>query len=123
MGKLLEQGDIIQLTGEHKVYAQVPEHLVYSNRKGCFDLVTADVKLNGEFSYLQGQYLVVKTEKTGGGIWYGPHDIFPDGHKVTCKMTGGMEHIVSFYQTGAFTAMIRDIEPIGKAKLEFVMPN
>jgi hypothetical protein len=64
------------------------------------------------FTVPEGQYLVTKTKFTGGGTGMGPHDVFPDGHHVTCKKLGfngkfvedGLE--INFYQSGSFTAMI-----------------
>lgn len=59
----------------------------------------------------EGEYLVIKTDFCGGGTGHGQHDIYPDGHNVTCKKlrdgkydADGFE--VSFYQSGSFTAMI-----------------
>lgn len=118
MKNLLREGDVIELTENHTVYAKVPRHFIYDDCKGDFSLIQHDVQLSGEFEYLQGKYIVIKTENTGGGCGHGPHDIYPDGHKVTCKRVD-KKFTVSFYQTGAFTAMIKDIEPIAKAKVSY----
>lgn len=115
---LLQIGDVIELNATHKVYADVPHHFVYDNCKGDFSLTRHDVQLSGEFEYLQGKYIVIKTENTGGGCGHGSHDIYPDGHKVTCESVD-KKHRVSFYQSGCFTAMIKDIEPIAKAKVSY----
>lgn len=121
MKNFLKEGDIIELTEEHTVYAYVPKHFVYDNYKGDFELTKTNVSLKGELSYLQGKYVVTKTAMTGGGTGHGPHDVYPDGHKVTCESTDDNKRIVSFYQSGCFTAMITDIKPIGKAKLSWVV--
>lgn len=117
---LLEEGDVIELTSEHTVYAQIPKHFAYSNHKGDFSLIKERVKLVGDFEYLQGTYVVTKTQYAGGGTGHGAHDVYPDGWEVTCVNTDDNTTIVSFYQTGSFTAMIEDIKPIGKAKLKWV---
>ena len=117
---LLEEDDVIELTSEHTVYAQIPEHFVYSNRKGVFSLTKHCVKLEGDFEYLQGVYVVTKTQYTGGGTGHGRYDVYPDGWEVTCVNADDNTTSVSFYQTGSFTAMIEDIKPIGKAKLKWV---
>jgi len=119
MAKLLEAGDIVRLGADHKVYAQVPKHFVYSNRRGDFDLTRHDVKLGGDFDYMQGEYVVTKVTSDGGGTGHGPFDVYPDGHHVWCERVDG-KYLVDFYQTGAFTAMIPEIEPVGKAELKFV---
>lgn len=76
------------------------------------------------FTFEIGEFVVTRTERTGGGtaMW---NDVYPDGHKVYCKRLKdgkfddeGDE--ISFYQTGAFNAMIRDIEPIRRMEVSFV---
>ena len=64
-----------------------------------------------------GEFVVVKTSFEGGGTGHGPHDIYPDGHRVFCKALKDGEYDVNgtevnFYQSGAFTCMITDIKPI-----------
>ena len=108
---LLKPGDIIHLDVGHRVYTQVPAHLVYSNRRGDWSLVTKDVTINeDEFSYLIGDYLVTLTQFRGGSS-EDSHDVFPNGHLASCQKIGsGLS--VSFYQDGAFTAVNREIKPI-----------
>ncbi|GAB0154560.1 hypothetical protein [Marinobacterium sp. BA1] len=118
MKEFLQEGDVIELTANHRVYAEVPCHFVYANKKGDFSLTQHDVQLSGDFDYLQGKYIVTKTEMTGGGTGHGANDAFPDGHKVTCKREDG-KYTVSFYQSGCFTAMIKDITPIAEATLQW----
>lgn len=116
----LQKGDIIELKAGHTVYAQVPEHFFYENRKGSFKLTRHDVTIGGEFSYLAGRYAVTHTAKDGGGTGRGPHGIYPDGHHVFCQKLDESGIEVDFYQSGAFTAMIKEIEPVGKAKIKWV---
>ncbi|MCP4101413.1 MAG: hypothetical protein GY750_08315 [Lentisphaerae bacterium] len=122
---MLKEGDVIEIKEGHRVYADVPEHFVYSNRKGCYGLTYHDITVGGEFAYFAGKYVVVKTSLEGGGAGHGPHDIYPDGHRVYCVKADLYAHDrtvkVDFYQTGSFTAMIEDIEPIGRARLEWTM--
>jgi len=115
----LEVGDVIELNSSHTVYAKVPKHFIYTNRKGDFTLDKAAVKLCGELSYLKGSYVVIKTSSDGGSTGM---DAYPDGHHVFCEKIESDEtrHEVDFYQSGCFTAMIKDIEPVGKAKLKWV---
>ncbi len=118
MNDFLQEGDVIELGIGHKVYANVPEHFIYQDKRGSWKLTKTDIDLsNQDFDYLRGIYVVTKTEMTGGGTGHGRHDVYPNGHKVTAKMGGDGEE-VSFYQSGCFTAMISkdDIKPIGKAK-------
>lgn len=110
---LLKAGDIIELGIGHSVYADVPEHFVYSNRKGSFELIHAAVDIEGELRYLAGRYVVTHTTVDGGGL---SHDgAFPNGHHVFCVNLDS-DRLVDFYQTGCFSAMIKNIEPVGRAK-------
>ncbi len=112
----LQEGDVIELKEGMKVYADIPEHFVYSNRRGSFDMTHHDVTLGGEFDYLEGEYIVYKAYSGGGSKGGGMtgHDDYPDGWHVFCEREDGVK--VDFYQSGCFTAMIEDIEPIRKAK-------
>ena len=112
----LKEGDVIDLKTGHKVYADVPKHFVYSNCKGDFSLTHSDVTIGGEFEHLAGQYIVYKTANDGGGTGHGPHDVYPDGHHVWCVKADDHSVKVDFYQSGCFTAMIKDIEPTGRAE-------
>jgi hypothetical protein len=55
---------------------------------------------------------VIETELTGGGYGHGPHDRFPDGHRVIAKELGGKHRTVRFFQTGCFVGMVepKDID-------------
>ena len=121
MGELLKAGDVIELKEGHKVSADVPRHMVFSNCKGDFSLTHHDVTISGELSYLAGHYIVTETIDDGGGQGHGPHDVYPDGHHVFCVGVG-TGHKVDFYQTGSFITMIHDIEPIPASAL-FTTPS
>ena len=120
---MLEEGDIIELKEGHMVYFKIPEHFVYQNRRGSFDRLTSTEIMIGEnkngmdTDFLKGRYAVTSTSTIGGGTGHGPHDTYPDGHFVVCeKLEDDCRCQISFYQSGCFTAMIEDIEPVGKAK-------
>lgn len=115
---LLKEGDIIEIKNGHKVYSTVPKHFLYSNCKGDFTLGHGECEIGGELSYLAGNYVVDKVKFEGGGFGHGSHDIYPDGHHVFCKSLTS-EQEVDFYQTGCFTCMITDIQPIGKAEISW----
>lgn len=114
--KKLEEGDVIELNETHAVYASIPEHFAYSNKKGSFKLTRAHVTLKGEMNYLCGKYIVTKTAFDGGSTG---RDAYPNGHHVFCARTDDSTVKVDFYQSGCFTAMIEDIKPIGKAELKW----
>lgn len=116
---MLQEGDVIELKAGMKVYANIPEHFVYGNRKGSFSLTHHDVILGGEFEYLCGKYIVYKTTFDGGGTGHGINDVYPDGHHVFCMKADDENIKVDFYQSGCFTAMIENIEPVGKATLKW----
>lgn len=62
-----------------------------------------------------GEYVVYAVKCEGGGTCNGVNgpDSYPDGHHVFCVKKDDPEITVDFYQTGCFTAIIKDIEPIG----------
>lgn len=117
---MLKEGDIIELKAGHKVYADIPEHFVFSNRKGSFNLTHHDITLGGEFAYLEGRYVVYKTANDGGGTGHGPHDVYPDGHHVYCERLDDRTVKVDFYQSGSFTAVIPDLQSVGRAERHWV---
>ena len=120
MPELLKEGDVIELKEGMEVYADIPEHFAYSNRRGSFKLTHYNITLSQKFDYLMGKYIVCSTSFSGGGTGHGPHDVYPDGHHVFCVKADDRNVRVDFYQTGCFTAMIKDIEPIEKAELHWV---
>jgi hypothetical protein len=114
---MLKEGDIIEIKKGMTVYAEVPLHFLYSNRKGVFDKKDrGDIKIDGQLAYLAGRYVVYKTCTDGGGMGHGPGDIYPDGHHVFCEKLENREHKVDFYQTGCFTVMYPDIKRVGRAE-------
>lgn len=114
---MLKEGDVVDIRGTHTVYADVPKHFLYSNCLGDFSLDRSDV-LVSDVPWLAGRYVVTKTATDGGGTGHGPGDIYPDGHHVFCESVDG-KFKLDFYQSGSFTAMIREIEPIGRAKIKW----
>lgn len=116
MSELLQEGDVIEICVGHMIYAYVPKHFVYDNHKGDFGLTYHEVKINNQLDYLAGRYIVTQVGLSGGG-----HDrdgYMPDGHCVKCvKVDDGSK--IGFYQTGSFSAMIEDIDPVGKAELTY----
>lgn len=116
----LKPGDIIAILVGHRVYADVPRHFVYSNCKGDYTFAHSDVTITGELSYLAGRYVVVDAKSEGGGCAHGPHDVYPDGWHVFCERLDDSHNKVDFFQSGCFTAMICDIEPVGRATQRWV---
>jgi hypothetical protein len=117
---MLDEGDIIELKTGHKVYADIPEHFAYGNRRGSFKLAHAEATIGGELEYLAGRYVVTKTTTNGGGTGHGRYDVYPDGHHVYCERLDDRDVKVDFYQSGCFTCMIKDIEPVGRATRQWV---
>lgn len=118
---LLKEGDIITLKDGHEVYAKVPLHFVSASDKGCFDMVKRDITIGGQLSYFAGKYVVVKTTFDGGGSTYDGG--YPNGHHVFCRKIDNDKIEVNFYQSGCFTAMITDIEPEGRATMQWVIDD
>ena len=112
---MLQEGDIIELQEGHKVYATVPEHFLYSNRKGSFKPARGEAVIRGELMYLAGRYAVYKISHDGGGTGHGPGDVYPDGHHVFAERLDDASVKVDFYQSGCFTAMLPDLQAVGKA--------
>ena len=120
---LLKTGDVIELKEGMTIYASIPKHFVYENKRGDWELCHTDVTLGKQFDYLCGKYIVIGTSYDGGGTAMGPHDIYPDGHHVFCVKADNRDIKVDFYQTGSFTAMITEdeIQPVGQAKLDWTL--
>lgn len=121
MSKLLKVGDVIQLKIGHDIYTDVPEHFINSNKRGSFKMTRAGIKIGSETAYFVGRYVVVKIKRDGGGTGHGPGDVYPDGHHVFCEAMDNPDlPIIDFYQTGCFTCMITDIEPIATAEQKVI---
>jgi hypothetical protein len=118
---MLKEGDIIEIKPGHKIYADVPEHFAFENCKGVFDkIVNKDITVKGELEYFAGKYIVYKTTIDGTeGFVYGPLDSYSNGHHVFCESTEDPCRRIHFYQSGSFTAVITDIQPIGRAELKW----
>ena len=118
---MLEEGDIIELKEGMRVYAEVPEHFLYSNRRGVFDKTArGEIEIQGHLSHFAGRYVVYKTATDGGGHGHGPHDVYPDGHHVFAEKLDIPSVRVDFYQTGCFTAMLPKLKAIKKATLAWI---
>lgn len=69
------------------------------------------------------EWLVIKTEMTGGGNGHGLHDTYPDGYEVTVVMLFGNKlsnNKLKFYQNGCFMGIVepKEINLIRKMKLK-----
>lgn len=121
---MLKEGDIIEIIEGDRVYATVPQHFLYTNRRGVFDkFAHGEVRVAGDMAYLAGRYVVYKTSHDGGGTGHGSHDVYPSGHHVFCEKLDNRKRKVDFYQTGCFTCMIPDREPVGKATRQWTESN
>ena len=120
---LLQEGDIIELKRGEKVYADIPVHFLYGNRRGSFGLGHGEALIDGELDYLAGRYVVYKTTYDGGGEGHGPNDTYPDGHHVYCERLSDPSVKVDFYQDGCFTCMLPNKKPVGKAVRRWVSPD
>lgn len=118
---MLNEGDVIEIMAGHAIYADVPKHFVYSNKRGCYEITHHNITVGDEFDYFIGEYIVIKTSMDGGGEGHGPGDYYPSGHHVWCVKANDKNVRIDFYQSGAFTAMIEDITPIGKATLNWTL--
>jgi hypothetical protein len=115
--ELLQEGDIIELKAEHCIYADVPKHFVYANKRGEFDLTHTDIQIGTRFDYFIGRYVVYKTCHDGSGMM--DQMMHSGGHHVFCQGLDGKRYRVDFYQTGGFTAVNPDIRAIGRAELSY----
>ena len=64
---MLAEGDIVEIKEGHKVYAMVPQHFLYANKKGDCSLAKGEAVVGKELAYLAGRYVVYKTAMDGGG--------------------------------------------------------
>ncbi|OPY81415.1 MAG: hypothetical protein A4E65_01156 [Syntrophorhabdus sp. PtaU1.Bin153] len=118
---MLQEGDIIELQEGDHVYADIPEHFCFGNRRGSFELTHHEARIGGELDYLAGRYVVYKTTYDGGGgTEMGHHIGYPNGHHVFCEKLDDPKVKVDFYQSGCFSAMIENIKPVAKAVRRWV---
>ena len=131
---LLKEGNVIELKKGHTVYAELPQHFAYANKIGCFKLTETEVPICGSkgglnTDFMGGRWIVTKTSSSGGGTGHGPNDVYPNGHLVECERIVGRccdyKMKVSFYQTGCFTAMIKEdaVDIVGQASAEWSIVN
>jgi len=118
---LLQEGDVILIRKGMEVYTEIPQVLVYplDEQDDPWKLVQEFVKVERHLSFLVGRYIVVKTTMDGGSNQ--SLDYYPDGHHVHCVKVDNANIKISFYQTGCFNGIIKDIKPIGKAKLTWTI--
>lgn len=134
----LEEGDIIKIKTGMKIYVELPETFVYSNGKDPKKLAQTDIKVGEvrtnaagdtlDTKKFAGAYLVQDARSQGGGTGHGPGDVYPDGHHIIAtKLKAGNEYnpnggLISFYQSGFFTAMIepKDIQAEGKLQKTWI---
>jgi hypothetical protein len=138
--KFLTVGDVFLLEKGMQAYVKLPERFIYSNRRQSNTLAETNItvgEMQGPFrakydtSELIGEYVVIKTEHTGGGTGHGPHDVYPDGHLVHARPTKKRtkQKPISFYQSGCFNAMnefvpvIRNINKPAEAEKYTVVYN
>lgn len=73
-----------------------------------------------------GEYVVIATSLSGSSSnSLNPNNSYSDGHHVSCKKLkdGAFDpqgEEINFYQSGSFTAMIRNIQPVRKMKQTFI---
>lgn len=138
--QLLRFGDIVMIERGMTVYTQIPMRFVYSNERDkdvsvcCITDILIGCQLNDERGHvyrtgkISGKYVVTETSFCGGDTGHGPQDVYPNGYKVILQKLnddGSYDDkniVISFYQTGCFTAMItpEEIAPIGKMRRIFV---
>lgn len=90
------------------------------------ELSEADLRTIGMVtSNMVGRYVVYMTTLDGGGTGHGRHDVYQNGHHVHCQRLDRPGVKVDFYQSGCFTKMLENIEPVGRAvrRWEEIGPN
>lgn len=113
---LLQEGDIIFLKAGTPVYAMIEGRFIYSNSNST-ELVHHEARVA-----IDTKYVVYKTAWTGGGTGHGANDVYPDGHRVYCEPLDDPDpkRRIDFYQSGSFTIVHKNIQPIGKAVHKWV---
>lgn len=112
-------GDVILLPAGSRVYTRGRIDLVGGGKKWYSNCERELTKKQA------GEYIVISTAMTGGGCGHGPHDVYPDGWKVVARRLNadGTFHPkgkkVSFYQSGAFTCMIKKVLVVRKMQMTF----
>ena len=133
----LQVGDVFMLKSGMTVYTKISKRFCYTNTPDD-EKVIHDVKVGSILkdetkktkkkyytTFMRGEYVVIETNFGGGGTGMGPHDVYPDGWKVIARKlkrdgTYNPEgRIISFYQSGCFTAMNEYVPRIRKMKMTF----
>ncbi len=133
---MLQEGDIFNLEKGHSIYVSSLPSL-FLNDNGDFNWENSNGEVRGigamqrglDTSIFCGEYIVTKTSMSGGGTGHEIHDVYPNGHKVIAKrivkpLVGDKkisDFEISFYQSGSFTCMNRDIEAVRKAELKYTI--
>jgi len=131
---LLHKGDVFLIEVGQKLY--VKAHGLSSEEVSCGeatchqeyrrDMIVVEGKKYYSESKLvtiqhvvppPGEYKVLSVSFGGGGHGGGMNgaDDYPDGHRVEAKLRSGKGPIVSFYQSGCFTAMLEKPKVISRA--------
>lgn len=131
----LQVGDVFVVAAGMWVYTNIPEHFAYGNTPKSMVRARAEVRAGErlrvkgrtlDLGYLEGAYVVERAACQGGGTAHGPHDVYPDGWCVTArKLFDDGTHNplgaeVSFYQSGAFTIVHKNIPTVGRMCPTFV---
>ena len=77
-------------------------------------------------SRADAEYVVIRAVMEGGGTGHGPHDVYPDGWHIHARRLDsdgkynpeGEE--IRFYQSGAFTCMVPEVEVVRTMQMTFV---
>jgi hypothetical protein len=121
--KFLQEGDVFMLTESMKVDTSVPRHFAVPRVKGDFTLVQGSVYPLGELAYLQGRYIVTRTEMTGGSRGSGnANNDYPDGHQVTAVRDDGA-YTVKFFQSGYNPDLVVNVPVIARAVQRWVIED
>lgn len=88
-------------SGSGSVHTQITE----TKPGGWSRKVNLTLNTSTKRAYRDEVFKVTHTEIGGGGCAHGPHDRFPDGHRVfaTCISDGAK---IMFYQSGCFTNVV-----------------
>ncbi|MEN6549982.1 MAG: hypothetical protein ABFE07_28395 [Armatimonadia bacterium] len=114
--KDLRVGDLIELEAGQQVYFDVEERFVYQNTPRSRKLTHTEAVVGEPHGPPPGLYVVTRTGMEGGGTGMGPHDVFPDGWHVDCEKFDDPSVELDFYQSGCFTAMIKNVKVVGKCR-------
>ena len=110
---LLQVGDVFEMEAEYKVRTYMPQ------TDPDEEWLLTDV-IVGNVQHLYGEFVVVETRMWGGGT-NRPHPDDPDGHQVLCEKKNTRAIKVTFYQTGRFHNLNKNIVPTGKVSIAWVL--